>query len=116
MICNCIFIDKPSAPRDLKASDVTATSAVLTWTTPESDGGSPINNYIVEKSTTLSGRWVRAYKASITETKLELTDLVEGTSYEFRVSAENDAGVGPACEPIGPIEAKEPKGTDETNL
>lgn len=90
---------------------MSSTSLVLTWSPPESDGGSAITNYIVEKSTSFSARWVRASKSAVTTTRLELEDLVEGTAYEFRVSAENEAGVGPACQPIGPIEAKEPKGT-----
>lgn len=104
------YTDKPSAPRGLKANDVTASSAVLTWLPPESDGGAPITNYVVEKSTSFSARWVRASKAAVTSLRLELDDLVENTSYEFRVSAENDAGVGPSCQPVGPIVAKEPKG------
>lgn len=109
---NCAYpiLEKPSAPRDLAATDVSQSSAVLKWSLPESDGGSAITNYVVEKCNTFNGRWVRACKATITDTTVSLTDLVEGTSYEFRVAAENDAGVGPSCEPIGPVEAKEPKG------
>lgn len=105
-----VFVEKPSAPRDLAVSDITQSSANLRWSVPESDGGSEISNYIVEKCSTFNGRWVRATKANITDTSVALTDLVEGTSYLFRVSAENEAGVGPTCEPVGPIEIKEPTG------
>lgn len=114
LLLQCAFIilslDVPSPPRNLAASDVTSTSAVLTWDIPEADGGSPITNYVVEKCTTFSNRWVRATKANVTETRVTLSDLVDGTSYEFRVAAENEAGQGPPCQPIGPIEAKEPYG------
>ena len=105
-----MIVEKPSAPRDLAVTDVTRSSATLNWSPPETDGGSEITSYIVEKCNTFNGRWVRASKATITDTSVTLSDLVEGTSYLFRVSAENEAGIGPSCEPVGPIEAKEPKG------
>jgi len=105
-----MFPDKPGIPRDLAASEITSTSATLSWSPPKSDGGSPITNYVVEKSTSFSPRWVRATKAAIPECSAVLTDLVEGTAYQFRVLAENEAGPGLPCEPIGPMEAKEPYG------
>lgn len=65
---------------------------------------------MVEKSTNFNSRWVRASKAGIPDTTVTLSDLVEGTSYEFRVYAENEAGTGPPSKPCGPVEAKEPHG------
>lgn len=103
-------LDVPSAPRDLSVSDITKTTAMLKWAEPESDGGSPITNYVVEKCTNFNSRWVKACKATVTDTTVTLSDLVEGTSYEFKVYAENEAGPGPACKPVGPVEAKEPHG------
>lgn len=103
-------VDVPTAPRDLTASDVTSSSVTLKWAEPESDGGAPISNYVVERCTAFSNRWVKASKAVSVDTSVTLIDLVEGTSYRFKVSAENEAGTGPACEPIGPIEVKEPRG------
>lgn len=53
---------------------------------------------------------MRASKSTIPDTEVTLSDLIEGANYEFRVSAENEAGVGPPCKPIGPVEIKEPTG------
>lgn len=37
-------------------------------------------------------------------------DVYEGLNYLIRVSAENAAGQGPSCEPIGPLLAQAPIG------
>ena len=37
-------------------------------------------------------------------------DVYEGLNYLIRVSAENEAGQGVPCEPIGPLLAKAPIG------
>ena len=44
----------------------------------------------------------------VPETSFTVRELVEGTNYEFRVSAENKAGVGLPSPPSGPVTAKEP--------
>lgn len=46
----------------------------------------------------------------MTERTLTVDDLEEGSKYQFRVSAENAAGVGQPCEPIDVL-AKDPFGT-----
>lgn len=101
--------DKPGPPINLKANNTTKTSTVLTWEPPESDGGSPIKGYYVEKMPSYSTRWTKVQKALVTDLTLALTDLEEGTEYKFRVMAENEAGVGEPCEMITVI-AKDPYG------
>lgn len=100
-----MFIDPPGPPINLQASDVTKTSALITFEPPEFDGGSPITGYYVEKKS--GTRWVKVNKKSISELSMTLDELIEGTEYEIRVSAENEAGVGKPCEPINFI-AKDP--------
>lgn len=104
-----VFIsDVPQTPRKLKASEVTRSSVTLTWEPPESDGGSPITSYIIEKKSPTSSRWVRTNKSPVRDTVFTVNDLVENDKYEFRVSAENAAGIGKPCDALGPILVKDP--------
>ncbi|XP_038047568.1 titin-like [Patiria miniata] len=100
--------DVPDAPGTPDISDVTSSSMVLTWAEASSDGGSPITTYIVEKRDRFTSRWTRVNKYNLTETTYTVTDLKEGSEYEFRVSAENKAGVGRPSEPSRTVKAKPP--------
>ena len=102
--------DVPGAPGKPKASDIDATEMTVSWTTPESDGGAPIKGYILERKEVTSSRWVRVNKELVAETILRVTDLREKSEYQFRVMAENKAGVGPASEPSDTVMAKAPFG------
>lgn len=84
-------------------------SCTVTWLPPASDGGSPITGYHLERRTTSGGvRWVRVNKEPIQGLTLKVTDLLEGNDYEFRVAAENKAGIGEFSLPSQPIAAKSP--------
>ena len=80
----------------------------LSWTAPDSDGGSPITSYVLEKKEPFSSRWTEVTTVSSTEFKV--TGLKEGSEYQFRVSAENKAGVGKPSEPSESKVAKLPYG------
>ena len=54
---NVVVLDTPSAPRDLKANDVTKESVALTWNPPDNNGGSVISHYIVEKKESTKKSW-----------------------------------------------------------
>ena len=69
----------------------------------------PVSGYYVERKASYSSRFSKVNKKPVKDTTLTLDDLEEGTEYEFRVSAENKAGVGEPCEPIT-IVAKAPFG------
>jgi len=98
--------DPPGPPQNLAAKDVTKTSCKLTWDVPQSDGGSKITGYYVEK---LSGtRWSRVTKKAIIERNYSISDLIEGSDNEYRVCAENAAGVGEPSETTGKFVAKNP--------
>ena len=84
---------------------MTKTSCKLTWSAPESDGGSPVTGYIIEKYT--GTKWIRATKKTITECSFSFDDLLEGSDNEFRVCAENEAGVGEPSESTGRFVAKD---------
>ncbi len=71
----------------------------------QNDGGSPVNNYIVEKKPKKSGKWTPVSKF-VRGTQYEVTDLDEGEEYEFRVCAVNDQGVSEPLNCDKPIIAK----------
>lgn len=111
--CKIFFLstDKPEAPRAPEAVDSTRSSITLKWLPPDSDGGNAIFNYNVEYRTANSLRWIPASSGvKVPNTSYMMKDLVEGTDYEFRVAAENKAGVGPMSPPSMPITAREPVG------
>ena len=71
----------------------------ITWDPPASDGGSPIDGYIIEKTDTTSGSWTKAFKGTIQDTEFTVRDLKEGEEYQLRVAAVNKAGQGAYSEP-----------------
>lgn len=89
----------PSAPSTPTASAVTGDSVMLTWERPEFDGGSEIDGYIVEKRDKEGVRWTKCNKRRLTDLRFRCTGLTEGHHYQFRVLAENAAGVGASSEP-----------------
>jgi len=98
----------PGPPVDVEVSDVTKDSALVTWKQPESDGGSPISGYVVERSLAASARWLRVNKQPVTELKLKVEELVEDNEYIFRVIAENKVGPGEPSQPTKPVMARDP--------
>lgn len=97
--------------------DVTKDSITLKWLAPEKDGGSPIFNYAVEMRVSGNVRWVQASQnIKIPETSYKVTELMEGAEYEFRVMAENKAGLGPPSSPSQPVAAKDPIGEHSISL
>ena len=102
--------DAPGSPHNLSIYDMTPSSLNLKWEKPRSDGGNKINGYIVEYREVNSARWIRACRALIGDTQFTVNDLLEGESYEFRVSAENFAGAGTPCEATEPVLMRSPYG------
>lgn len=87
--------EKPGAPGQPQIMNITADSADITWTKPTSDGGSPITNYRIEMRSKGAYRWDICNVQRVTGTKYTVNNLMEETDYEFRVTAENKAGLGP---------------------
>jgi len=102
--------DPPSPPQNLRIENLTAKSCTLAWEPPANDGGSPIKGYYIEKSSGYSSRFVKVTRDSISNTSKTFSDLVEGTEYEYRVLAENEAGVSKPSETTGVFVAKDPFG------
>ena len=95
-----------SAPTLLGAASDGA--AILSWTIPADDGGSPISGYEIYRS--VAGG-PEALLASTTGTTHVDFGLTNGTTYTYRVAAVNGAGIGafsnavtvtPTAEPTAP--------------
>ena len=107
------LVDKPGAPLDLTIDAVGNEWIELSWQTPIKDGGSPITGYIVERRTAANYKWhvssmpsavlrdslhsnIRAFQAPsepIEERTTKIRSLHTGHKYEFRVRAQNLAGL-----------------------
>ena len=67
--------------------------AIVSWTAPASDGGSPITGYRVTAYIGFAPVSVTTFSSAATTQTV--TALVDGTSYRFRVEALNALGAGP---------------------
>uniref|UniRef100_A0A1I7XRB2 non-specific serine/threonine protein kinase n=1 Tax=Heterorhabditis bacteriophora TaxID=37862 RepID=A0A1I7XRB2_HETBA len=104
-----IVIDKPSSPNGpLDVLDVYADHCTLDWRAPDDDGGIPIDNYVIEKLDTTTGRWVPAAKVPGGQTTAVVDGLIPGHEYKFRVAAVNAEGESEPLETFGTTLAKNP--------
>jgi hypothetical protein len=79
----------PGAPAGLTATPGSGT-ATLSWSAPRSDGGSPVDFYVIEGGTSND---ILEKVGGHTAT---LAGLTNGTAYSFSVHAQNAFGDGPA--------------------
>uniref|UniRef100_A0AAR2J9Q5 Titin n=1 Tax=Pygocentrus nattereri TaxID=42514 RepID=A0AAR2J9Q5_PYGNA len=98
----------PDAPTGVEISNITKDSMVVTWERPTNDGGNAINGYVIEKRDKEGVRWTRCNKRVVSELRFRVAGLLENRSYEFRVSAENAAGVGKPSAPTVYYKAVDP--------
>jgi titin len=89
------LVGPPSAPANLRSSDVTGTTATIAWDLPASNGGSAITSYRVEVSSNCSSYTTLSRTASNSLAQ-SVTNLKPGLRYCFRVSTINSVGISPA--------------------
>ena len=85
--------DVPSAPGAPDIQAVGGDFVNLSWEKPESDGGSRVKGYWIEKREANSSMWQRVNTHLHPAATINVTNLIEGRQYEFRIFAENEAGV-----------------------
>lgn len=88
-----------TVPSALAAPTVTAsaTQLVASWSTPPSDGGSPVTSYDLRHSVQAAETWTTVTGVTAPRT---ISTLVNGTTYEVQVRAVNAVGNG-AWSPSG---------------
>ncbi len=106
LIGHNVFVDEPDAPEKPVVVDWDRDRIDIEWKTPTNNGGSPITGYVIEKKEKGSPHWQEAGKTSGAQTMFSATGLKEGTEYEFRVVAVNDAGPSDPSDPTDPHKAK----------
>ena len=95
--------DKPSQPGTPEITDYDNTSVDLLWTPPQSDGGSKITHYIIQKKLKSRTDWEdcgqRDTPTGSEPLVFKVENLKEKSEVQFRVIAVNKAGQSPASEP-----------------
>lgn len=83
----------PGNPTSLTLTATSRTTATLTWSAPANNGGAPITDYLLERSTDgLS--WSTVNDGVGVGTSQSFTGLTTATTYYFRVAAINSVGTG----------------------
>jgi hypothetical protein len=100
--------DPPSAPGKPTITSVGGDFVNLDWDKPEQDGGSRIKGYWIEKREVGLELWQRVNQYMHSATQFNITNLIEGRSYEFRIFAENDIGLSEPSINSQQVVAKDP--------
>ena len=101
----------PAAPDTPTITDVTKRSCTLSWRAPTRDGGDAVSGYAVEYREAGTSRWTRANEGDRSrETTYKVTGLHTDYEYEFRVAAENRAGVGAFSDASRPVFTRQHQG------
>ena len=102
--------DKPMPPRNLRATETSTDYIVIEWDVPESDGGTPITGYVIEKRDAKRREYIYIADVAANVLTFKATRLFEGYEYFFRVIAENQVGPSDPCALAKPVKAKLPFG------
>lgn len=96
MLYRCSFTERPPPPGKPRLVPGTPHSqpdlVTIRWDPPTRRGGAPVTGYLVEHRRTGSAHWVRSSASPVLRPELTLSGLEPGWRYQFRVSAESDAG------------------------
>ena len=82
----------PCPPKSLQVSKETTSTISLEWLPPESDGGAPINCYLLDMKGPHDSNFSHLCQVDGDILKYTVTKLESGSQYDFQVKAENEAG------------------------
>jgi len=93
----------PSAPGNLAATAVSNTSIQVAWLPPSDPGNGTINAYLIQYRPIGSTDWTDALPVTPCDTPQPtcavIPNLTPGTTYDVRVAAQNQAGLGNWSDP-----------------
>lgn len=84
----------PGPPSTPWVSFVSRESLTVCWHEPVVDGGNPVFGYHVQMKERSSILWQNVNKTAIPANQIRVTNICPGMIYEFKVAAENLAGIG----------------------
>lgn len=86
----------PSQPKNLIATINNDNEVYLSWQVPDSSGLSAITDYVIEYKIHSDTDWISFTDGVSLDTFVNVDNLMNGVMYDFRVSAMNNSGTGPA--------------------
>lgn len=103
----------PSPPGTPKVIKVGKNYVDIVWSPPESDGGSRITGYIIEKREVGGALWVKCNEYNVMDCTFTVLNLLERSDYEFRVYAVNAAGKSEPSSCTTPVKIQEVEGGEK---
>lgn len=105
-----MFLDTPDSPGIPEVTEVGGDFVSLTWEKPRSDGGGRITGYWIEKREHGTDNWSRVNITPCITNMINIPSLIEDRRYEFRVFAENEAGLSKPSIASNSVKIKDPNG------
>ncbi|CAL1540886.1 unnamed protein product, partial [Lymnaea stagnalis] len=104
--------DAPESPGTPNVTEVGGDFVSLTWDKPRSDGGGKIQGYWIEKREHGTENWSRVNNNPCITNMINIPNLIEDRHYEFRVFAQNEAGLSKPSIASNTVKIKDPHAAD----
>ncbi|XP_058242664.1 myomesin-2 [Hemibagrus wyckioides] len=111
--CEAWNMPEPGPAYDLSTTEIRDDSLVVEWKAPVYSGASTITGYYVDMCKIGTDIWTTANASAVSHCYLKVKDLEMGSTYKFRVRAENAHGIGNASITSDPACAKALPGAKE---
>nr|XP_029716085.1 twitchin isoform X7 [Aedes albopictus] len=98
---------EPDPPRDLVISNWDKEFVDLAWKVPKSDGGAPIESYIVEFKPYTAANWKQFETVGPNQLTTTIKNLTVGETFEFRVKATNKGGASKPSNSTEPLKIRD---------
>jgi hypothetical protein len=90
--------------------EVAPTAITLAWDSPDSDGGTPITGYVIDKADAKRLNYTVSGRTDAATLSYRASKLHEGGDYMFQLCAENEVGLSAPVTLSEPVMAKLPFG------